>query len=241
MGVEASSVAWGDYDNDGNLDILLTGTNGTSYITKLYRNTGTGFTEVYAGSLTGVAASSVAWGDYDNDGDLDILLTGVDNNNVFVSKIYQNTGSGFIEVYAGSILGVGQSSVAWGDYDNDGDLDILLTGNTGSGFVSKIYQNTGNNFVEVFPGSLIGVYWGSTSSVAWGDYDNDSRIDIVMTGYTGSNAVAKIYKNTSSGFTEVYAGSLTGVFLSSVAWGDYDNDGDLDILLTGIYNERVAE
>ena len=114
MGVEASSVAWGDYDNDGNLDILLTGTNGTSYITKLYRNTGTGFTEVYAGSLTGVAASSVAWGDYDNDGDLDILLTGVDNNNVFVSKIYQNTG-GFIEVYAGSILGVGQSSVAWED------------------------------------------------------------------------------------------------------------------------------
>ena len=86
-----------------------------------------GFNEVYAESLAGVYRGSVAWGDYDNDDDLDILLTGADEN-TYIAKIYQNTGSGFGKVYAGNLTGVRLSDVAWGDYDNDGDLDILLTG-----------------------------------------------------------------------------------------------------------------
>jgi predicted nucleotidyltransferase len=137
-------VAWGDYDNDGDLDILLTGRDsGSTRIAKVYQNTGSGFGEVYAGSLTAVSSSSVAWGDYDNDGDLDILLTGWDTNEIPVAKIYQNTGSGFSEVYAGSLPGVRQGSAVWGDYDNDGDLDILLTGfnDDSSSAIAKIYRN----------------------------------------------------------------------------------------------------
>ncbi|MBU2508691.1 MAG: DUF2341 domain-containing protein, partial [Bacteroidetes bacterium] len=98
----------------------------------IYQPTGSGFTEVFAGSLTGVYSSSVAWGDYDNDGDLDILLTGYNSSLVAISKIYQNTGSSFTEVFAGSLTGFNDASALWGDYDNDGDLDILLTGWTGS-------------------------------------------------------------------------------------------------------------
>ena len=151
-GVAYSSVAWGDYDNDGNLDILLTGLDSGVPIAKVYQNTGShgapsggGFNEVY--TVTGVYASSVAWGDYDNDGDLDILLTGR-GSGVSISKVYQNTGShgsppggGFSEVYAGSLTGVGNGSVAWGDYDNDGDLDILLTGDSSDGPVAQVYRN----------------------------------------------------------------------------------------------------
>ena len=71
------SVAWGDYDNDGDLDILLTGIHFIRYDSKIYRNNGNNtFTEQTSISLTGVRWSSAAWGDYDNDGDLDILLTG---------------------------------------------------------------------------------------------------------------------------------------------------------------------
>ncbi|MBI3193607.1 MAG: VCBS repeat-containing protein, partial [Ignavibacteriae bacterium] len=234
-GVFNSSVDWGDYDNDGDLDILLTGRdNALVSISKIYQNIGSGFAEVFAGSLAGVSYSSVKWGDYDNDGDLDILMAGYyyEGYNHYISKIYQNTGSGFTEVFAGSLTGTGFSSVAWGDYDNDGDLDILLTGDGGfSGRISKIYQNTGSGFTEVFSGSLMGVYDGP---VAWGDYDNDGDLDILLTGENSSgDRISKIYQNTGSGFSEVFAGSLSGIFRGSVKWGDYDNDGDLDILLTG--------
>ncbi|MBS4029014.1 MAG: choice-of-anchor D domain-containing protein, partial [Ignavibacteriales bacterium] len=227
-----SGVAWGDYDNDGDLDILLTGLSGTTgtYISRIYQNTGSGFTEVYAGSLTGVHRGSAMWGDYDRDGDLDILIAGSDNSNVYSSKIYQNTGSGFTEVYAGSLTGVYQGCAAWGDYDNDGDLDIVLSGfGTGSTYISKIYQNTGSGFTEVYAGSLMGLGY---SGVAWGDYDNDGDLDIALSGHNGTTAVSKIYQNTGSGFTEVYAGSLSGGYYSSIAWGDYDKDGDLDLLIS---------
>jgi len=87
------------------------------------------FTEMTEISLTGVNESSVAWGDYDNDGDLDILITGLSDPGGWISKIYSNNGNNsFTEQTGISLTGVAQGSVAWGDYDNDGDLDILLTG-----------------------------------------------------------------------------------------------------------------
>ena len=227
-GVYNSSVAWGDYDNDGDLDILLTG-YGSGYVSKIYKNTAGQFTEQTDISLTGVRYGSVAWGDYDNDGDLDILLTG-STGSVYVSKIYKNTDGAFAEQTDISLTGVRYSSVAWGDYDNDGDLDILLTGYASSGQTSKIYKNTDGQFAEQTNISLTNVY---KSSVAWGDYDNDGDLDILLTGYASSGRVSKIYKNTDGTFAEQTDIVLTPVDDSSVAWGDYDNDGDLDILLTG--------
>ena len=69
-------------------------------------------------------------------------MTGYDNNGNQFSKIYENTGIGFIEKYAGQLEAVYASSVSWGDYDGDGDLDILLTGSSSGGKISKIYENT---------------------------------------------------------------------------------------------------
>ncbi len=232
-GVEYSNVAWGDYDNDGDLDILLTGDTGSEAVSKIYRNNEDNtFTEQTGISLIGVYHSSAAWGDYDNDGDLDILLTG-DSNSGPVSKIYRNNGdNSFTEQTGISLTGVRLGSVAWGDYDNDGDLDILLTGDTGSEPVSKIYRNDRDNtFTEQSGISLTGVY---ASSLAWGDYDNDGDLDILLTGSTGSGVVSKIFQNYGNNtFTEHTGVFLTGVTNCSSSWGDYDNDGDLDILLTG--------
>ncbi|MFH2049392.1 MAG: FG-GAP-like repeat-containing protein, partial [bacterium] len=235
-GVEWGSVAWGDHDNDGDLDILLTGQAVSGYVSKIYRNNSDNtFTEQTGISLTGVLYSSIAWGDYDNDGDLDVLLTGYANSGNFISKIYSNNGdNSFTEHLEINLTGVYFSSVAWGDYDNDGDLDIILTGVTSSDInISKIYRNDGNNsFTEQTGSSLVGV---RISSVAWGDYDNDGDLDILLTEQTNINTrVSKIYRNNGdNSFTEQTGISLTGVGYGSVAWGDYDNDGDLDILLTG--------
>ena len=89
------------------------------------------FTEQTGIALTGVQNGSVAWGDFDNDGYLDILLTGYGPAGP-VSKVYRNNGNNTFSEQTGIILtGVGSSSVAWGDYNNDGKLDILLTGDSG--------------------------------------------------------------------------------------------------------------
>ncbi|GAA4279137.1 FG-GAP-like repeat-containing protein [Aquimarina mytili] len=225
-----SDLAWGDYDNDGDLDLLVTGKKSISVfidpISKIYTNNGGAFTELASANLEGVQSGSVEWGDYDNDGDLDILLTGLGVGDVNVAKIYTNNGGTFTELATANLQGIAYGDVAWGDYDNDGDLDIALSG----GRISKIYTNNEGIFTELASANLPGLFSGA---LAWGDYDNDGDLDILLTGYTGSLDISKIYTNTNGVFTELTSASLTGVSYSSAAWGDHDNDGDLDILLSG--------
>ena len=234
--VKYSSVAFGDYDNDGDLDIFITGMKSSgARISKFYKNDGSGtFTEDTGSFLEGVRYGSVAFGDYDNDGDLDILITGNNSSSIRISKLYKNDGSGFFTEDTGSSLeGVYRSSVAFSDYDNDGDLDILITGNKSGGRISKLYKNNGSGiFTEDTNSSLAGVEYSST---AFGDYDNDGDLDILIAGLNSSGArISKLYKNNGSGiFTEDTNSSLAGVEYGSVAFGDYNNDGDLDILITG--------
>jgi uncharacterized repeat protein (TIGR01451 family) len=222
-----SSAAWGDYDNDGDLDILLTGNTGSTYITRVYRNTGGNFTDIGA-NLSGVDLGSSAWGDYDNDGDLDILLTGTLKSGGHITRVYRNTGGNFTDIGAG-LPGV-SGNAAWGDYDNDGDLDILLTGWTVNGFIARVYRNTGGSFNDIGAGLR-----GVSGNAAWGDYDNDGDLDILLTGKTANDNfdLTWIYRNTGGNFNNIEA-KLPGLLYSSTAWGDYDNDGDLDILLTGL-------
>ncbi|MGH7595310.1 MAG: FG-GAP-like repeat-containing protein [bacterium] len=219
------AVAWGDFDNDGDLDILLAGDSSGELITRVYHNDNDNFTPVNA-ALVGVMQCALAWGDYDNDGDLDILLTGNTQSGP-VAKIYRNDRGTFADLNA-ALTAVSAGAVAWGDYDNDGDLDILLTGLSTSGPVSKIYRNDDANFVEA-TASLTPVW---TSAAAWGDYDADGDLDILLAGDAGTGSVAEIYRNNGGTFAKAPV-TLIGVRLSSAAWGDFDNDGDLDILLAG--------
>ena len=222
--IHNSSVEWGDYDNDGDLDILLS-------VTAVYRNDGNNvFTEMTGNNFPGIDYGSLSWGDYNNDGLRDFIVTGHYNNRP-VAKIYRNFGDGsFIEQSDISMMGVFYSAVAWGDYDNDNDLDLLISGESSTGYVSTIYQNDGNNiFTESW--SFVGV---NHASVAWGDYDDDGWLDIVLTGDDGSGLISKIYRNNAgNSFTEQTGIVLPGVDGSSVNWGDFDNDGDTDLLING--------
>ncbi len=192
------------------------------------------FTDIGA-LLEGVRFSSVTWGDYDNDGDLDVALTGRDGSGREISRIYKNTNGSFADISA-NLTGVRLGSAGWGDYDNDGDLDILLTGEYAAQNTSKLYRNEEGNFVETST-ALSGV---RNSSTAWGDYDNDGDLDILLTGLTGipPENISKLYSNDEGSFREVPA-PFTPVNFGSVAWGDYDNDGDLDALLTGSAISKV--
>ena len=235
-GVYSSSVAWGDYDNDGLLDILLTGTDSVNIISKIYHNNGNGqFSENTSISLPGVFSGSANWVDYDNDGWIDIFLTGDSYYSTLISKIYHNDANGqFSENTNSTLPGIFFSSASWGDYDNDGRSDILMVG-LDNNFtpISKIFNNNSNGqFLENTNTALPGVKY---ASVGWGDYDNDGRLDILLTGkINNSTSISKIYHNEINGlFSENTSVVLPGVFCSSASWGDYDNDGWLDILLTG--------
>ncbi len=197
-------------------------------IARVYRNNGDDtFTDIAAG-LPGVTSGSVAWGDYDNDGDLDILITGYADGLIRIARVYRNDDGAFTDIIAG-LPAVYDGNAAWGDYDRDGDLDILITGDPGSGYLARVYRNDGGVFVDIMAG-LPGVKVGSA---VWGDYDNDGDLDILLTGEdTGSSQITRIYRNDGGVFTDIMAG-LPGVYLGSAAWGDVDGDGDLDILLTG--------
>ncbi len=227
-GLYFSSVAWGDYDSDGDLDVLIAGYDGANEISKIYRNDGAGgFTDIAAG-LSGVALGSIAWGDYDSDGDLDVLLSGNDGTNP-ITKIYRNDGAGGFTDIAAGLVGVQLGAASWGDMDSDGDLDVALSGASSSGSVTKIYRNNGGTFTDI--GAPLTNF--ITSAVAWGDYNSDGRLDLLITGVDGVTLVATIYRNDGDGaFTAIGAG-LPGLSWGSVAWGDYDSDGDPDILLAG--------
>jgi hypothetical protein len=238
-GVQSGSVSWGDCNNDGAPDLLLMGqVSPTLNIARVYQRNIAGNFDL-AAVLTGVINGAAAWGDYDNDGRLDLALTGESASGP-ISQLWHNNGGCTFSLAATSLVGVEHGAVAWGDYNADGQLDLLVAGNDGSQPVTKLYRNNHGSFVDSGL-SLPGIGPGAA---VWGDYDNDGFVDLLLTGSTvGGQPLTQLYHNDRHGaLIEVSAG-LPALSNSAAAWGDYDNDGHLDLLLEGTNNtlKHVAE
>jgi len=223
-GIYNSAVAWGDYDNDGDPDILACGRNSSNSKTFIYRNDNGAFIQLEAGLPTIGSDGAVAWGDYDNDGDLDALIAGA-----YSCRIFNNTNGVFTDIAAG-LPAVSNCWVDWGDFDNDGDLDIFVMGDIGGMLKSAICRNDQGIFTEIQ--TAIKPLAGGSSS--WCDFDKDHDLDLLLTGFDEFlEPNTTIYSNLGNmEFMDVYPG-LMGASLGTAAWADYDNDGDADILLTG--------
>jgi len=231
------SVDWSDYDHDGDADLLLAGEGTEGPVTIVYRNEGDGTFTALAGALSEAYMNCAAvWVDHDCDGDPDILIAGENAESQQRCDLYRNDGHGqFVKIPSG-IVPFSDGAMAVADYDGDGDPDVAVSGRDFSGnSITKIYANDGSNNYRDSQIKLKGVFDGD---LAWCDYDNDGDPDLAVTG-AREMVFTSIYRNDGeSGFTEMDHLRLAGVSRGSVAWGDYDNDGDADLLLNGSYGSE---
>ena len=231
--VSDASVDWGDYDNDGDYDVLIAGKNaGSNIVTTLYQNNNGSFTDIEAG-LPGIINGKIGFIDYDLDQDLDIFITGQDINTNKYTRLWQNN-AGIYSITSDLFVNLEYSQFDWGDFNSDGYPDLLLGGNDGSQIRGLLYMNiSGNSFSlsdTIVPGSE---YGGS----GFGDVDNDGDLDVFCSG-SKQNASFNgnvIYINDGSDSLKPSSFIMDALFITNFQFGDYDNDYDLDFIING-YN-----
>jgi hypothetical protein len=261
----SSRVAWGDYDNDGDDDLM---TNGPT----LYENDGSGgFTDVTSAAGIDAVAGSCGggvWGDYDNDGWLDFMCLG-NGKSAWDPLLHNNQNSTFTDVTAASGISDFQDAldcdtgidpeysptegVAWVDMDNDGLLDIYQAqyecGAIYQNYIDRIWHNEGGGvFTEWNTGHGFTSARQAGRGVSPLDYDMDGDMDIFVSNYRLDPNF--MYDNNGTGvFTDVsMATGLIGEYINlyyghtiGAAWLDAENDGDWDILLSNLAHPRFYD
>jgi hypothetical protein len=237
-----------DYNNDGRLDLfVMRGGWEFPMRNSLLRNNGDNtFTDVTieAGLASGEHRThSAAWADFDNDGWLDVFV----GHEESPSQLFLNRGDGrFEDVTART--GVGRTAftkgATWGDYDTDGFADLYVSNYGGENY---LYRNNGDgSFAEV--GARLGVSKPLMSFPTWFfDYDNDGKLDLFVASFVPSITeiarrflklppqaeTMRLYHNTGDGFEDVTTQTRLNYVVPTMGanYGDFDNDGWLDLYL----------
>jgi hypothetical protein len=228
---DSSSVVVGDVDKDGDLDIVFGNRQQQSRL--LLNNGSAVFVDVTAAKMPAILdpVSSLALGDVDKDGDLDLVV----GNLGAQSRLYLNDGTGtFLDATAARMPAVVRETRALvlGDVDGDGDLDMVLGNGLSQGQMQSLFLNDGTGtFTDESAGRMPTSWVFTTASLALGDVDGDGDLDIAVgNDGTGLGRYNRLYRNDGGGrFTDdwlVYDYYRT----FAIAFADVDGDGDLDVL-----------
>jgi len=239
-------ASWVDYDNDGDLDLFLAMRDGPNH---LWRNDGGRFVDVTEESGIGDPRRSVGavWFDADQDGDLDVYVANMDGD---ANGMWLNQDGHFTDVAASWGLADGGRAVGDStqgtvrpcavDYDNDGDFD-LSTANYGP---DGLFQNPGpgkgrwKNVAQTEGLAIPGRY----DTCIWGDFDNDGTPDVYVNGTISEGVQYRdwLLRREGGPFVDVTPAQILEVAADHGAtWVDYDQDGDLDLALTGATPEGM--
>ena len=246
---QAMGQAWGDYDNDGWLDLYVTDPKSRN---TLYHNNGDGTFTVSPlaeqVALPQSHSSGATFADYDNDGWKDLFVANWGQNSLF----HNQGGQGFVEVArrAGLMHEANHKLGSWGDFNQDGWLDLYVTnwscypecGRPMEGDTDRLYQNNGDGtFTDVTRYLSSGVN-GAGFVASFQDYDNDNDLDIYLVNDEYINGIGNmLWRNDGMGcqgwcFKQVAqeAGANSKLFGMGLAVGDYDNDQDLDYYFSNV-------
>jgi len=240
-GLSISAAEWGDFNNDGLVDLLIEGYDGVTGICNIYKNNGDKTFSPLMTSLPPLYMGAVSWVDFNNDDLLDIAVSGFKDESPWnnESLIYKNNGDETFSLLSGlNLPGTMYGKFKWADYNNDGYSDFILTG-FDSDYITAIYTNNGD---ETFTESGISLHQGWLGDVEWADYNGDDYVDLVIsgTGGDGTERFTILYKNNGDGSFSETSDILPGVSHSSLEWADFDGDGDLDLYISGTKGDPGA-
>ena len=176
-----------------------------------------------------VSAGALAWGDLDNSGYPDLIVTGNDGS-TRSTIVYRNLGNGSFTNLSVGIPGLDAASIALGDFNNDGYLDIAIAGMSDTGPVTRIYRNNGDWTFSNISAGLTGTYSGD---LAWGDFNNDGRLDLFVAGYTAASSISRIYRNNGDETFSAISVTIPAMRDASAVWLDSNNNGWMDLLVSG--------
>jgi len=224
-------TAWGDVDNDGDLDLFLSGDNNGNIEGGLYINDNNTFTLSSQSGLPALYYGAADWGDFNNDGNIDIILSGYSQS--IETNVYINNGDATFTRFSASLAQVYLGDVKFGDFNNDQFLDIIVAGSDQNGNnIVKVYFNENGNSLTEASTSFPPINYCKAKLA---DYNDNGNLDIILSGkndLTG-NAYTKIWRNEGDNtFTELDLG-FPQLWYGDMEWGDADNDGDLDLILSG--------